>query len=122
MHANTKFEITSINLDDGLARIRFINIHGPVETGQIVLPENAEDTNQNKDIFSSIRIPKDAEGNYISVEDFKNYIAKQYPFEVFEQINNKAEITSLVADSYANIVGEKYDVTVELSNYPVEDI
>ena len=102
------FKFESIDQENGSCTVRFINPYGVIETGEKTLDDFKEivnvptgsfqldgtpitvqreiitNDNPNEDLVYAYDIPMNNDGSYISGDDLVDYIAKQYPFYVFE--------------------------------------
>lgn len=102
------FKFETIDQENGSCTVRFINPYGVIETGEKTLDDFKEiinvptgsfeldgtpitvqreiitNDNPNEDLVYAYDIPINNDGNYISGDDLVDYIAKQYPFYVFE--------------------------------------
>lgn len=102
------FKFESIDQENGSCTVRFINPYGVIETGEKTLDDFKQivnvptgsfeldgtpvtvqrevitNDNPNEDLVYAYDIPINDDGSYISGNDLIDYIAKQYPFSVFE--------------------------------------
>jgi len=102
------FKFERIDQENGSCTVRFINPYGVIETGEKTLDDFKEiinvptgsfeldgtpitvqreiitNDNPNEDLVYAYDIPINNDGTYITGDDLVDYIAKQYPFYVFD--------------------------------------
>lgn len=114
-HIDTSFEILKTDIENNVIKVKYINLSGPVELGEV--PYDPEDqSNPNRDIIFNLQIPLDENGNIVSNQEILDFVASQYPQDEFDRINNRIVLASntSVVDSLNNLVGSRYNMQTEI--------
>lgn len=129
---NSLFKFENIDVEKTQAVVRFINIYGPIYTkektiddfkktirfhtgsfkkdGSPIMETREEiiNDNPNEDIIFSYDIPLNEDGSLYTPEQLVEYIAKQYPESVFENLNKRKKA---VKDARLNeLVGQDFNI------------
>lgn len=134
------FKIEQIDQEKGHCVVKFINKYGPIETkektiedfkvaieyhtgsfyanGNPIMSSRLElvNNNPNDDITYSYDIPLNADGSYITGDELVEYIAKQYPENVFEEINKRK--TASKRQDYQDLINREFNIEIEYPDPP----
>lgn len=121
---NSAFIIEEIDQEKGSCKVRFINPHGPIETGKIKLEDvDPSIENPNHDIVYVYTLPLDDVGQYFPAESLIQHFAAQYPHFEFDVM--KMRMQAKKRSDYKSILNERFDVSlffsrpIHLTNFSV---
>lgn len=137
------FKIEHIDQEKGHCVVKFINKYGPIETGEKTIDDfkktieyhtgslhaNGEpimssrleltNNNPNDDITYNYDIPLNPDGSFISGDELVDFIAKQYPEYVFEEMNKRKNASK--RQDYEQLINQQFDVEIEYPDPPIPD-
>lgn len=129
------FKIEKIDQEKGHCVVRFINKYGPIETGEKTLDdfkimieyntgsfyangapimstqEQIVNNNPNEDIIYNYDIPLNLDGTFISANSLVDFLAKQYPESVFEDMNKRKKASKI--EEYNQLINQEFNIEIE---------
>lgn len=132
------FVFEEIDLQNGSCVIRFINPHGVIETKQKTLNDFKQmidvptgsfelngkpitrkkeiiiNDNPNDDLIYSLDIPLNGAGEYIDLDDLVDYVARQYPDDIFirKHQTSKASKNIIKNNSLKSLEKKRFDIEI----------
>ncbi len=135
------FKIEHIDQEKGHCVVKFINKYGPIETnektiedfkvsieyhtgsfyanGDPIMNSRLElvNNNPNDDITYNYDIPLNNDGSFITGDELIDYIARQYPENVFEEMNKRKNASK--RQDYQQLINQEFDIDIEYPDPPV---